>query len=189
MNSKELLERKSAVYQMGLLFNQQPTDERINAYAKALMNYEPNQIIFAFKQVIHSGSAFFPSLAEILKHLKPATESNQDKAPQVATEILNALRTFGPHDEGRMFESVSDEAKLVLRAIGYTGDYRNSENIETVRAQIERLARGVLSSRDAEQKNQALEKIGINTENVLKLSKPGMKKIDFSLPNTPTEGA
>lgn len=175
MNDKNLA-IKEAIYEMGLLFNQMPNEERITAYAKALMNYEPNQIIFAFKKVINSGSAFFPSLAEILKHLRPAQEVATDKAPQIANEMLSALKTYGPHDEANMLKNVSEEARLTFTRLGFTGDIRNSENIDTVRAQLERLARSVISSREADNKNKQLESIGI----VIPFNKPDMKKLDFS---------
>lgn len=178
---------KSAIYQMGLRFNQEPSKEKIEAYANDLMEYTPEQITYAFRQVIKSGSAFFPSLAEILKHLKPATETAQDKAPQIAQEILQLLRWYGPHDEKRMIENASEDAKLVFLAIGYTGDIRNSENYETTKAQIERLARGVLASRAASEKNEQLEKIGVDTSKVLTMKKPGMQGLSFSnlLPDGP----
>lgn len=161
MNSEKLIEIKAAVYEMGLLFNQMPNDEKISAYAKALINYEPRQIVFAFNQVIKSGTAFFPSLAEILKHLSPAKEIAQDKAPQVAAEMIQALRWYGPHDEVRMLDSVSKEARLTFQRLGNTADIRNSENTDTVRAQIERLARSVINSNAAQEKNDQLQKIGI----------------------------
>lgn len=175
MNSEKQIEIKAAVYEMGLLFNQMPNDERITAYANALINYEPNQIIFAFKKIINSGTAFFPSLAEILKHLRPVQEIATDKAPQVVAEMLQALRWYGPHDEVKMLDNVSPEAKLTFQRLGHTGDIRNSENIDTIRAQLERLARSVLSSREADRKNEELQNIGI----VLHLKKPDMQKIDF----------
>lgn len=183
----DLLKVKEAIYEVGLLFNQQPSDEKITAYARALQNYEPKQIVFAFNQVILSGSAFFPSLAEVLKHLRPSVESVADRAPQVAVEILNAIRTFGPHAESEMIEKVSEDARLTLLAIGYTGDIRNSENYETTKAQIERLARGVIASKEASIKNEKLSKIGIDTKNVLNLKRPGMKSVDLSgfLPGDP----
>lgn len=176
----KLLAIKAAIYDMGLKFNQEPSDAKITAYAKELMEYTPEQINFAFRQVIKSGSAFFPSLAEVLKHLSPASEPLQDKAPQIATEMLQALRWYGPHDEVRMLESVSPEAKLVFERLGYTGDIRNSENIDTVRAQLERLARSVLSSKVAQDKNEKLESIGIKTAKVLHLNKPGMQTLSYS---------
>lgn len=179
----DLLAIKEAIYEVGLLFNQQPSDEKIAAYAKALVNYSPKQIVFAFNQTILSGSPFFPSLAEILKHLRPAVESAADRAPQVAMEILNAIRTYGPHAEVEMMQMVSEDARHTLLAIGFTGDIRNSENYETTKAQIERLARGVLASRESSVKNEKLERIGV----VLPMNKPGMKAMDFSgfLPSEP----
>jgi hypothetical protein len=188
MNAQvKLLAIKSAIYQMGLRFNQEPSDAKITAYAKDLMEYTPEQITFAFRRVIDSGSAFFPSLAEILKHLRPANETSQDLAPQIATEMLNALRTYGPHAELQMLENVSENARLTFLALGYTGDIRNSENIDTVRAQLERLARGVLNSKEAAKKNETLGRIGIDVfGKVLPLKRPEMQKLTFE---NPSEGA
>ena len=177
MSDKEFLLRKSAVYQMGLLFNQQPTDERITAYANAWMNYEPNQIIFAFRQVIKSETAFFPSLAEVLKHLRQASEAHIDRAPQIAAEMLRAIRTYGPHEEDKMIDSVSEDARLTFLRLGYTGDIRNSENTDTVRAQLERLARSVIATKEVQNKNKQLEALGIS---VLPMKKPDMQSISFS---------
>lgn len=171
----KLLAIKATIYDLGLRFNQQPSPERIHAYATDLMEFTPEQITFAFRKIINSGTAFFPSLAEILKHLRPPQEIATDKAPQVVAEMLQALRWYGPHDEAKMLANVSPEAKLTFQRLGHTGDIRNSENIDTIRAQLERLARSVLSSREADRKNEELQSIGI----VLQLKKPDMQKIDF----------
>jgi hypothetical protein len=167
----KLLAIKSAIYQMGLKFNQEPSKEKIEAYAKELMDYTPEQISFAFRKVIDSGSDFFPSLAAILKHLRPQQEVAQDKAPQVAAEMIQALRWYGPHDEVNMLENVSKEARLTFQRLGNTADVRNSENTETIRAQLERLARSVIGSSVAQEKNEQLQKLGI----VIPL-----KRIEFS---------
>lgn len=156
----KLLAIKAAIFDMGLKFNQEPSDAKITAYAKDLMDYSPEQINFAFRQIINSGTAFFPSLAEILKHLKPAQEVH-DKAPQIAAEMLQALRWYGPHDEVNMLKNISPEAKATFERLGNTQDIRNSENTDTVRAQLERLARSVMQSKQVEAKNEQLQKIGI----------------------------
>jgi Golgi nucleoside diphosphatase len=170
MNQPSLTALKAAIYEMGLYFNQQPSDDRITAYAKALANYSDKQVIFAFKQVINSGTAFFPSLAEILKHLKPQEETH-DKAPQIAAEMLKLIRWYGKHDEENMLKNASPEARETFLRLGDTQDIRNSENTDTVRAQLERLARSVMQSKQVEVKNKQLENIGI----VLPLKRP-----DFS---------
>lgn len=158
---KDLLPIKEAVYEMSLYFNQPPGDERITAYAKALANYSPKQIIFAFKQVVNSGTAFFPSLAEILKHLKPEEDKKEDRAPIIVKEIISLIRSFHPMLEDRMLEAASPDARLVFLAIGNTADLRNSENFETMSAQVERLVKGVLAAKTNNIKNERLEKIGI----------------------------
>lgn len=170
--NNKLLAIKAAIFDMGLKFNQEPSDAKITAYAKELMEYSPEQISFAFREVIKSGSAFFPSLAEVLKHLRPTIEAPQDKAPQIAAEMLQALRWYGPHDEAAMLMNVSEEARQTFARLGFTGDIRNSENIDTVRAQLERLARSVMTSAVADKKNEKLESLGIDTGKVLQLRKP-----------------
>lgn len=177
---KDILPLKEAIYEMGLFFNQMPTDERITAYANALANYEPNQIIFAFKQVINSGSAFFPSLAEILKHLRPMEDKKEDRAPIIANEIIQAIHLH-PYDlEARMFPTLSEDANAVIAANGGTRSIRDSENFETMKAQLERLARGVIAARESASRNAKLESIGIDTSKVLPLRKPEMKTLSFS---------
>lgn len=176
MNTEKFIEIKAAIYEMGLLFNQMPNDEKITAYAKALVNYESTQIIFAFKQVIKSGSAFFPSLAEILKHLQPGKEDEIDQAPQIAAEMLRLIRWYGKHDEVNMLKNASPEARETFIKLGDTQDIRNSENTDTVRAQLERLARSVKASQKISEKNEKLEQIGI----VLPMKRPALQKPEFS---------
>jgi Golgi nucleoside diphosphatase len=152
MNQPSLTALKAAIYEMGLYFNQQPSDDRITAYAKALANYSDKQVIFAFK------------------HLKPQEETH-DKAPQIAAEMLKLIRWYGKHDEENMLKNASPEARETFLRLGDTQDIRNSENTDTVRAQLERLARSVMQSKQVEVKNKQLENIGI----VLPLKRP-----DFS---------
>jgi len=177
---KDLLPIKEAVYEMSLFFNQAPTDERITAYAKALSNYTPQQIIYAFKKVINSGSAFFPSMAEILNHLKPPTEKKEDLAPIIVKEIIQFIRSWHQDLERENMSNLSEDAKMVFLAIGNTTDLRNSENFETMNAQIERLVKGVLAAKVNKNKNEALERLGINTGSVLDLRKQDFKTMDYS---------
>lgn len=181
-NSERFTEIQAAIFEVGLLFGkqQQPGEQMINAYAKALINYTPKQITFAFNQVILSGSAFFPSLAEILKHLRPVTEKKEDLAPIITNEIIQFVRLHHFDCESKYFHTLSEYAQASLVANGGTKSIRDSDNFETMKAQLERLVKGVLSSRDANRKNARLEDIGISTENVLSLKKPEMKPLNYS---------
>jgi hypothetical protein len=169
MNDEKLVLTRAAIYEVGLLFNQSPSEDKIKAYSKALANYTPKQITFAFNQVILSGSAFFPSLAEILKHLKPTEETKEDRAPIIVKEILGLIRDFHPFNELAMIEAASEDARLTILAMGGTSDIRNapSENIGTTQAQLERLVKGVLAAKTNNIKNERLEKLGISTGKVL----------------------
>lgn len=168
----DLLPLKEAIYEVGLLFNQAPSDDKITAYARALQRYTPQQVTYAFNQVILSGSAFFPSLAEILKHLRPAEERKEDLAPVIVAEMIKLIRAYGKYDESRMMMAASPHAKLAFKALGDTSDIRNSENFETTKAQIERLVKGILASKETTTKSEQLERIGI--------SMPKIQRLDFT---------
>lgn len=150
---------KAAIYEVGLLFNQQPNEARINAYARALQNYSPKQVTYAFNQVVLSGSAFFPSLAEVLTHLRPTQEKTEDKAPLIATEIINFIRLHHVDLEKEYSSGLTPEAIMVIAQMGGTRDIRNSENFETMRAQLERVAKGVINRIGAVKKTEALQRI------------------------------
>ena len=174
---------KEAIYEVGLLFNQPPSDERITAYAKALRNYTPRQIVFAFNQVIISGSPFFPSLAEILGHLKPKGVSTEDIGNFVANEVIQKVIEFGFYRLNDAFESLSDVSKRTIENNRYLlNEIANSEQdqLPSIRAQIRGLAKSATESHKAEKHNDKLQKIGINTDNVLTLKKVEMKTMDFS---------
>jgi hypothetical protein len=172
----KLLAIKHAIFEMGLKFNQEPSDAKISAYAKDLMAYTPEQINFAFRQVINSGSSFFPSLAEILKHLRPNIETKEDRAPLIVKEIIQAIQSWNKDLEAQMIESVSEDARLCFLAIGNTSYIRNSENFETMSAQLERLVKGVLSVKVNDVKKEKLEKLGI----VLDFKKTELRTMDYS---------
>lgn len=173
MNDAKLTLTKAAIYEMGLLFNQAPSDDKIKAYAKALTNYSPKQITFAFNQVILSGSAFFPSLAEILKHLRPDLDKKEDRAPIIVKEIIQFIRSCHPDLEREKMDKLSPDARLVFLSIGNTADLRNSENFETMSAQVERLVKGVLAAKTNNIKSERLERLGI-------ISNTDFKTIDYS---------
>lgn len=182
MKNERDLEIKAAIYEVGLLFNQQPGDDKINAYAKALQNYTPKQITHAFNQVILSGSAFFPSLAEILTHLRPPTEKKEDLAPLICAEILEAIKNFSSYDEIKMDEHLSENARQVLRMLGGSAEIRNApfENLGTTKAQLTKLASSVLAKKEADAKLSKLESIGITTGRVLDFPKQELRTMDFS---------
>jgi predicted nucleic acid-binding Zn-ribbon protein len=176
MNERKINLSKKLIHQALIkytaLFNKSPSDKALELYAEVLAEkYEFKQVTWALSEHIKKGSPFFPSCGEIFNYLK-VEEIEIDKAPAVASEIIKALRTYGPHAEKEMLANVSTEARLTLIALGHTADIRNSENVDTVRAQIERLARSVLKTNKASEKKDQLEKIGI--------SLTGMKKLNFS---------
>ena len=170
---------KAAIYEMGLLFNQQPTDERITAYAKALQNYSPNQIKFAFNSVILSGSAFFPSLAEILTHLKPMKPKSEDVAADMMEEIVRVAIEHGQYRTDRAYLALSDKTKEML------GDDRQifmricksyESELPTIKAQLRNLLRARLELGESQQHNGKLLKLGL----LKPAENAGMNKVEYS---------
>lgn len=159
------------------LFNKSPNDGDLETYGDMLVGeYEFKQVTWALSQHVKKGSAFFPSCGEIFSYLTVKTETAQHLAPIIANEIIQAIHLH-PYDlEARMFPTLSAEANAVIIANGGTRSIRDSENFETMKAQLERLAKGVLASRDSTKKNSQLEKIGI----VLPMKKVEMRTMDFS---------
>lgn len=177
--SKRLITEALAKYRA--LFNKSPSDSDLDLYADLLVDrFEYRQVTWALTQFIKKGSAFFPSCGEIFAILKPREPSKEDLAPIIVSEMIQALRNYGQYDEARMLESVSEDCKLCFLALGSTQDVRMSENYETTKAQLERLVKGVLASKDAARINSHLQRIGVDTSNVIKLSdKLPMKSLSF----------
>lgn len=178
----ELLVIKAAIYEMGLLFNQQPTDERITAYAKALQNYTPGQIKFAFNSVILSGSAFFPSLAEILTHLKPVRPKSEDLAAEIMEEVVSKALANGYNRLEQTMSALSENAKAVL------GDDKHTllricqsleSDLPTIKAQLRNLFRARLESKKADQHNGKLVQLGVVKREQIE----GIKRLEFSPEN------
>jgi hypothetical protein len=159
---------KSAIYQMGLRFNQEPSKEKIEAYANDLMDYTPEQVTYAFRQVINSGSAFFPSISEILKHLRPAEQKKEDQAPMIANEIISFVKMHHFDLEHRYLDTLSPLAREVIQSLGSTQDIRDSENFEIMKAQLERSVKSVIAAKEYSSKVLQLNKIGIKFDGPMK---------------------
>jgi hypothetical protein len=153
---KEKLSMQQIIYNFGLTFNQQPTSERIEIYADALLPLGEDIVKLAFERIIRSGSAFFPSLAEIYQTINP---KKPDDSAIVANEIINLIRTYGKHDESTMLARASGLARSVILQMGSTDYVRNSENQEVIRAQLERLARAISQKEnyESESNHEAVE--------------------------------
>lgn len=179
MNEKEFLVIKAAIYEMGLLFNQQPNDEKITAYAKALSNYSPNQIKFAFNSVILSGSAFFPSLAEILNHLKPMQPKSEDRAAELMEEVVRVALANGYNRIDRAYNELSVNAKAVLgedKATLLRICRSMEDELPTIKAQLRNLFRARIDSQKAEIHNGKLLQLGVIKPEQIE----EMKKLDLS---------
>lgn len=180
-NNKKLA-IKSAIYQMGLRFNQEPSKEKIEAYANDLMGYTPEQITFAFRQVIASGTDFFPSMAAILKHLQPKEVTSQDVGNEVANELIEKILEFGRYKQG-LSEALSPVAQKILEENRYLFlEILDSEKhqVPSIRAQIRDLVKAKTEGKKAASYNEKLAKIGIEKTNVIGFKRPDLQTIDFS---------
>lgn len=179
--NKDFLLIKAAIYEMGLLFNQQPNDERITAYAKALSNYSPSQIKFAFNSVIASGSAFFPSLAEILNNLKPMVPRSEDLAAQMTEEIVRLAIEHGQYRTDRAHDALAPETREALGA-DWSVILRICKSMEdelpTIKAQLRNLLRARIESKKADRHNGKLVHLGIVKQEQI----DGMRTLSFNNP-------
>ena len=159
---------KAAIYEMSLLFNQQPADERIAAYAKNLTQFTPEQIIFAFRQEIRKGSAFFPSLAEIISHLRPKEVSPDAIAAEVAEEIMRAVVN------GDRFELLSEVAQKTIGSqygMSLIGEADRSQ-IPTNKAQLRMQAKAVVERDRKDTYDVWLKKLGLPTSAAIESGAP-----------------
>lgn len=188
---KDLLPLKEAIYEVGLLFSKpsQPTEAQINAYARALQNYTPKQVTHAFNQVILVDSqAHFPSLAELLGHLRPKEVTSREIGNQVANEVIQKVIDFGFYRLTEAFEALSDMSKKTIGGNRYIlNEIANSDKdqLTSIRAQIRDMAAAASEQYKADKANAKLESIGITAGRVLDFPKSEFKTIDYSnfLPN------
>jgi hypothetical protein len=141
------------------------------------------QVMFALTELTKTNKTFMPSAYEIADALAPKEEKKEELAPLIANEIIRAIHNYGQYNEEKMYASLSEDARLTLLAIGGTSDIRNADqdNIGTTKAQLERVAKGILARKTNDVKNEQLERIGIDTTKVL-----NFKTMDYSgyLPDT-----
>lgn len=152
--------------------NQMEPESKLKDWAEFLAfekGFTVTQIMFALTELTKTNKTFMPSAYEIADALSVKHESIDHKAPLIVLEILNAIKLFGQYDELKMIETLSEDARLALLAIGGTSDIRNADNdnLGTTKAQLERAAKGVLAAKTNNVKNQNLERLGINTGKVL----------------------
>lgn len=190
LNDAILKASRSMLQKFNNRFNksQRESEEVLSDWAGYLAiekGYTVNQIGYALAALMQKGARFMPSAYEIESELTPPKEKKEDLAPIIVKEIIQLIRSWHPDLEHRMIEQASDDAKLVFQAIGNTADLRNSESFEIMSAQVERLVKGVLASKDVFAKNTKLESLGINTGRVLSFPNQEFHSLDFSgfLPN------
>ena len=165
--SRDKINMQQMIYNFGLMFNQQPTPERIEVYADALLPLGEKTVKLAFERIIKSGTAFFPSIAEIYESLNP---KKPDESAMVANEIIKLVRIYGPHAENELMNNASPLAKSVLSHLGSTDSVRSSENTDMIRAQLERLAKSISNKEFYDKKT---------SENLVEFKGQGLKKLEF----------
>lgn len=146
-------------------------------------HFTVSQVAFALTELTKKNTTFMPSAYEIADVLAPKETKIQDLAPVIVTEMLSLLRSYSQYSEKDMIEKASENAKLAFYALGSTQDIRLSENIETTKAQLERLVKGVLAAKENKSHHEQLLKIGITPIN----KKVEFRTMDFSayLPDEP----
>lgn len=160
---KSKIALKEIIYNFGLMFNQQPSPERIDVYADTLAPLGEDGVKLAFQRIIKSGSSFFPSIAEIYEAINP---KKTDESAIVASEIIKLVRVYGPHAENELMQNCSPLARRVILQLGSLDFVRNSENTETIRAQLERLARSISQKISYEENKTSLIASSVNMKRI-----------------------
>ena len=176
----DILALKEAIYEVGLLFSKatQPDEAQTNAYARALQRYTPQQVTYAFNQIILKGGAHFPSLADVLIHLRPKETSGDDFGNIVANEVIQKVIDFGVYRLQEAFDALSENSKAALSDNRYIlAEIANSERdqLPTIRAQIRGMAKANYEAKKSHVTNKNLEKLGIVTPTI----EHGMKKLSL----------
>jgi hypothetical protein len=182
--------KRQAVLELLIRFNgylnksQSEPEHKLESWADFLAikrGFTVKQVAFALDQLTRRGSPYMPSALEIAQVLTPVQEKKEDLAPSIVSEMLKLIRSFSQYNEREMLEAASENARLAFLALGPTQDIRMSENIETTKAQLERLVKSVLSAKESGFHNQKLSQIGIDPKNVIRISdKKPMVRLDFS---------
>lgn len=181
MLSDHQIEIRAAIEEMGHCFLKKPDDTQVEVYARGLERFSTEQVIFAFNQVIESGSDFFPSLGRILSYLRPKDQDPEGMAAVIADEIVNTAANFGYMQTGAAFLTLSPTAKLVCGSSSRLLDICNTErdNLTTVKAQLRKQAIGVLSQQKTNIHNEKLVEIGLATAEVLDFQKPALRSLAY----------
>jgi len=151
------------------------------SYLAIEKGYKVSQIGFALGELMKKSPTFMPSAYEIEGQLIPKEESVADSAPVIANELLEFFRLHHYDLEEKYLSTLTTEARAVFELIGDSRVYRNSENPETAKAQLERYIKGLLAQKKNRAVNQRLESIGIDVPGrVLEFPKPEMQTMDYS---------
>lgn len=189
---------KDAITAMLIKFNnrlsksQMEPESKLADWAEFLAferGYTVNQVKFALTELTKGNRPFMPSAYEIADALTAKEDKKEDLAPLIVNEIIQAIQCYGQYDEERMIQSVSEDARLVLRKLGNTTDIRNADidNLGTTKAQLRDFVKGVLAAKANDAKATKLESIGIDSGRVLDFKKVEMRTMDYSnfLPGDP----
>lgn len=158
--------------------NQRESESNLSDWASYLAiekGYKVSQIGFALSELMKSGLTFMPSAYEIEAQLIPNEISIADKAAVIVSELMTFFRLHHHDLENKYIHTLSNDSLNILRSIQDSRIYRDSENFETSKAQLERFIKGVLASKTSNIKNESLERIGINTGKTL-----NFRTMDFS---------
>ena len=142
-----------------------------------------SQVAVALESLMSANTKFMPSAYEIADALKPKGVSTEDIGNFVANEVIQKVIDFGIYRLNEAFAELSDVSKRTIENNRYLlNEIANSDqdSLPTIRAQIRGLAKAATESHKSEKHNEKLNKIGINTDNVLTLKKVEMKTMDFS---------
>ncbi len=166
------------------LFNKAPNDQALELYAEMLAGrFEFKQVTWALSEFIKKGSPFFPSCGELFGVLTPKEINPEDRAAEIASEIISKAQLHGYMQVQRAFNELSNEAQQAIGTPSALLDVCNTpyDQMGTLKAQLRRLAKAAMERKAHDQHNQAIAALGVPGK-ILSISEKqaSMKKLDFS---------
>lgn len=117
MQNKKKEQIYDALAKLAVLFDEPPSEERLFAMCEVLSTYPMSDITLAIKRATIE-SERFPTIARLVKYMKPDAILIEDVSNQVASEIIASISRYGRYNYTEAKKSMSDIAVQVVECFG-----------------------------------------------------------------------
>jgi len=146
----EILKAKKSLFEairkLALAKDQAITEERIDIYVETLAQFELPKVMAALKKLYYEHPRF-PDISDIMKIINPPI-SEQDKAMEMAGEILDAIRSFGSYQVKEAREALGPVVWLAIERFGGWSTLTSLTNNEmgSARAQLRECCKSAMAT-------------------------------------------